>query len=302
MSSTDPTSFAVLPPLESLLPPLESLLPPLEPLLVPHTRKLKLPNGARLLASDSIFELPEKNILLKAGPGVEMSEAEAMRFVARETRIPVPEVIESYMDDDGNGYIYMSRLEGVTLGRAWEQLSPSLRLVAVTQVAAYLKELNSLRGDFYGGLWHRPCQDIFFRHLPFKDEHPLYGPYHSRQQYNEGLIKALERSTPFASLHGFDEEFINDLLNNNDERKVFSHGDLHLGNILVDESTGCITGILDWETAGFSIHGREYYEAKSRARRESWSNALDEIFDEIDRAPFESLQRLDRVLTQYTLI
>ncbi|KIJ28366.1 hypothetical protein M422DRAFT_270365 [Sphaerobolus stellatus SS14] len=31
----------------------------------------------------------------------------------------------------------------------------------------------------------------------------------------------------------------------------FSHGDLHTANILVDPATGAITGILDWEMAGF---------------------------------------------------
>jgi len=31
----------------------------------------------------------------------------------------------------------------------------------------------------------------------------------------------------------------------------FSHGDLHEGNILIDPKSGAITGIIDWESAGF---------------------------------------------------
>ncbi|KAF2214177.1 hypothetical protein CERZMDRAFT_11284, partial [Cercospora zeae-maydis SCOH1-5] len=221
-----------------------------------------------------IFALHDENIILKVGPSVEMCEAEAMRFVARETRIPVPEVIKSYMED-GNGYIFMSRLEGEPLGDCWAQLSPDLRSVVVHQLAGYLQELSSLHGDFYGALWHQPSKDIFFMHLPFRSEQVRYGPYHSRQQYNEGLIKALENSTPTASLAGLEEGLIDKLMNNNDDTKVFSHGDLQPMNVLVDKSTGRITGILDWESAGFSIRGREYYEAKARARSEAWSDALD---------------------------
>ena len=34
-------------------------------------------------------------------------------------------------------------------------------------------------------------------------------------------------------------------------RFCFSHGDLHEGNVLIDPESGAITGIIDWEAAGF---------------------------------------------------
>ncbi|KAF5353005.1 hypothetical protein D9757_014958 [Collybiopsis confluens] len=45
----------------------------------------------------------------------------------------------------------------------------------------------------------------------------------------------------------------------------FSHGDFHDGNILVDPESGSITGIIDWEAAGFrplwaEIHGVGWFE------------------------------------------
>lgn len=46
-----------------------------------------------------------------------------------------------------------------------------------------------------------------------------------------------------------------------DDCKIFSHGDFHLYNVLVDESLK-VTGIVDWQAAGFSINEWDYLEAR----------------------------------------
>ncbi|KAF9480949.1 hypothetical protein BDN70DRAFT_856012 [Pholiota conissans] len=48
----------------------------------------------------------------------------------------------------------------------------------------------------------------------------------------------------------------------------FSHGDLHEGNIFIDPTTGAITGIIDWEAAGFrplwtSLYGVGWFDEDS---------------------------------------
>jgi hypothetical protein len=59
-----------------------------------------VPNGAFDLfpreTGPRILFLPDQNRILKAGPSVKLSEAEAMQYVARCTSVPVPEVQESY--------------------------------------------------------------------------------------------------------------------------------------------------------------------------------------------------------------
>lgn len=88
-------------------------------LLLSRTGDIKVPKGVQLLfprtIGPRIFALYNENIILKVGPSIEMCEAEAMRFVARETRIPVPKVIKSYIEDR-NGYIFISKLEDKPLG------------------------------------------------------------------------------------------------------------------------------------------------------------------------------------------
>jgi len=42
------------------------------------------------------FHLPKEDRILKVGTTAKLSEAEAMRFVARETSIPVPTVHNAY--------------------------------------------------------------------------------------------------------------------------------------------------------------------------------------------------------------
>lgn len=63
-----------------------------------------------------------------------------------------------------------------------------------------------------------------------------------------------------------------------DDYNIFSHGDFHLYNILVDESLK-VTRIVDWQAAGFSINERDYLEARLRSRGDqNWIQALVEIF------------------------
>lgn len=251
-----------------------------------------------------IFLLPDNGNgkrILKAGLNPNMSEAEAMRFVAQHTSIPVPRVIDTYIFN-GRATIVMSHLSGVELARIWDTLDLVSRSSIIAQLQNIVCQLSSLRGSSYSTLWEQPCEDIFFKHFPAGQSVIPYGPFASRAEYNQGLIEALKRSNPSGKLEASDSELVCQLLQSTDEDKTFSHGDLHLGNIMVDENTATITGLMDWGAAGFSIRGREYYEAKSRARRRSWTDALDAIFPEGEKAHFELLDRLDNALIRYTFI
>jgi thiamine kinase-like enzyme len=108
-----------------------------------------------------------------------------------------------------------------------------------------MAELATLSGDFYGALWKSPFEDIFFHHFPFRNEKVQYGPYFSRQEYNTGLIAALANSRPDQTLSASEQILAERLLEIDGERIVFSHGDLHLSNIVVDDACR-ITGIVDW--------------------------------------------------------
>ncbi|KAF2765511.1 kinase-like protein [Teratosphaeria nubilosa] len=255
----------------------------------------------RVYHAPGIYTVDKTNQVLKAGSSVKLSEAEAMRFVSRTTTVPVPRVHESYILGR-NGYIFMDHVPGRPLSHVWEHLSTVHRSSLVSQLRHIVQEWGSLRGDFFGALWEKPSKDVFFIHLPFKNVEISYGPFRNRQEYNKGLIDALHNSRPEGILDDLDQHVAEQLLRLTDNTKVFSHGDLHPGNILVDEQINRITGIVDWEGAGFSVGGREYFEAKSRARDPAWSTALDEIFDEDERKHYELFKQLNQALTRYTCV
>ncbi|KAH7062606.1 kinase-like domain-containing protein [Macrophomina phaseolina] len=228
-----------------------------------------------------------------------MAEAEAMRFVASRASIPVPHVYEAY-EKEGIGYIFMSKVEGQTLVKVWKTLSEDDRAVVVNQLRGCVLPLRDLRGEFYGALWNRPCEDIFFHHLCIaKPEDQKYKHYKSRKEYNEGLVQAFHNSCPTGSLSNTDKNLAQDIITLDEECKIFSHGDFHLYNILVDESLS-VTGIIDWQGAGFSINEWDYLEAMLIARNPAWIQASAEIFPKESQVHYKTFNAFNQALVAYS--
>ncbi|KAJ4358759.1 uncharacterized protein N0V89_003343 [Didymosphaeria variabile] len=246
-----------------------------------------------------IFHLPDRGAILKVGTNVKMAEAEAMRFVSSRSSIPVPEVYEAY-EKNGLGYIYMCKVEGLELAETWSSLSDDKKAYVADQLRGYVRELLDMRGDSYGALWNQPSEDIFFSHLCLTShDDKQYGPFNSRIEYNQGLVEALTNSRPGGQLGESENSLIAKITALTEDVKIFSHGDLHLSNILVDGNCK-ITAIVDWGSAGFSIPGREYLEANLRARRPDWIKLLDDVFPEDAKAEYHILKELDRALILYS--
>lgn len=108
------------------------------------------------------------------------------------------------------------------------------------------------------GFYVGPLNDITFLSYPHQIPPQHCGPFDSERQFLEafaflgypptraddklsrwGFEKALEVYDVVAALYRQSETF------------HFAHGDLSEGNILIDPDTGVITGIVDWEMAGF---------------------------------------------------
>ncbi|CAI6334355.1 unnamed protein product [Periconia digitata] len=228
-----------------------------------------------------------------------MTEAGAMQFMSSHTSIPVPEVYEAY-EKNGLGYIYMCKVEGSQLGETWSSLSDDSKAYVADQLQGYVRALRDLRGDFYGALWNQPSQDIFFSHLCIKThDNKQYGPFKSRTENNQGLVKALVNSRPGGQLGESENSIIAKISALTEDAKVFSHGDLHLGNILVDGNCK-IMAIVDWGSAGFRIPGREYLEANLRARKPEWIELLNDVFPEDAKTEYHILKELDPTLVSYS--
>lgn len=75
------------------------------------------------------------------------------------------------------------------------------------------------------------------------------------------MVEALCNSRPSGKLSEKDEALARRIIasgkDGQGDRKVFMHGDLHQSNVMVEDNT--ITGIVDWDAAGYNIMEKEYF-------------------------------------------
>ncbi|KAF2084852.1 hypothetical protein K490DRAFT_48086 [Saccharata proteae CBS 121410] len=248
----------------------------------------------------SIWHLQDSDRILKRGPHVRVSEAEALRCVASSTHVPVPEVFGAYKKD-GMGHIFMSRASGIPLYDVLFTLDEAQVESVTTQLSEFVRSWMGLRGDYFGSMGFTACRDVFFQHCPainIPDQE--YGPFRTRTEYCSGLIDALQNSRPGRIFDADDAHLIEKIQRLGDGcGAVFCHGDLHPDNILVDDQVN-VVAILDMGVSGFSIPEREYFEAKSRARNPVWSSMIDRIIPKISDDTYALLSELERALVRYS--
>ncbi|KAK6533922.1 hypothetical protein TWF281_005266 [Arthrobotrys megalospora] len=248
--------------------------------------------------ASKVYHLPDTNTVLKVGPLVKQNEAEALRLLRSTTSIPVPQVHEFYEKND-MGFLRMSKIEGTSLANIWGKLPQEQKDKLISQLRGYIQQWQGLTSDYFGAISGRPCEDGFFTHWsPSSKKILKYGPFASRREYNAGLVEALSNSRPTGVTDIFPEDLAQRISALQGEEKVFSHGDIHPGNILIDDDA-VITGIVDWEMASFSTKDRDYFEARHRARDESWAAAIDSCFSEDNKVNYELLKELKRTLIIY---
>lgn len=210
-----------------------------------------------------------QSIILKVGHAVRMGEAEAMILVQNQTSVPVPQVFNAYCINE-IGFILMEKIPGAPLSTHWDTLPQKVKLSITEQLCDYIKQWRQLKGLFFGTVDGGPCQDIIFKH-PWENKEYEYGPYSTREEFNKGMVEALQRSRPNQKLTKKDQFFTERLLSSRsgeEQMKVFTHGDLNQSNIIIQN--GVITGIVDWGTAGYSVLAREYFCLRWTAMDPEW--------------------------------
>lgn len=156
-------------------------------------------------------------------------------------------------------YILMDYVPGQTLSRCWEDLSTAERSSVIGQIRQYVQSWRRIRGTYIGSIGGGPCMDSIFSHS-FQPCQRSYGPYTTRQAFNEGVVSALRNSRLNESQ--INHELEQKVLQTVGEAIVFTHGDLNQGNIIVSDNK---VTIVDWGEAGYSIEEREFTEAKMKA-------------------------------------
>jgi Phosphotransferase enzyme family len=234
--------------------------------------------GARLVFADS-------DMVVKFGHGVHLGEAEALHLASTRTTIVTPRLLSAYILDDV-GYIVMSYEAGEPLEKYWDRVSKAEHNRVLEQLRDYVDQMREISGDFIGGLDRSPCRDGIFEAGYGDYTSYCYGPYASEESFDEGIIQALRDRLPPKVLereNDIESNFFNSeymlyqtVRGLKNHKIVFTHADLHPGNILV-RTDGTVV-LLDWGLAGFWPEYWEFYRAmQSASWRASWDRMVEKI-------------------------
>ncbi|KAL4936945.1 hypothetical protein BDV06DRAFT_216272 [Aspergillus oleicola] len=164
-----------------------------------------------------LWSLGSQLILKDRGARHPSNEVPNVQFVENAS-IPVPDILESWEEDDGHKIILMRRVPGVPLAEVWPNLSSEEKENIARQTAESLLQLRKLQSDKIQSLDGGQICDNFL--------------FHADRDWK--LFP-----TPFAP----------GLKTRCHPRNHIHPGDLTDVNITVDK--GCLSGIIDWEHAGY---------------------------------------------------
>ena len=185
------------------------------------------------------------DLVVKSG-ALRSHEAQTLRFIARNTTIPVPKVHDIHCEDGKVVAIVMDYIPGKRLDEAWDALDYHQKLSIADELHSYVNQLRKLKGDYIGAIDRGKA--IIGQLASIEG-----GPFDSEQQFNEFILGDIVKSAPELLRH-----YAKFALMDNHEI-VFTHSDLSPRNILIEG--GRVTAILDWEYAGWYPEHWEYIQA-----------------------------------------
>jgi aminoglycoside phosphotransferase len=219
-----------------------------------------------------------KNLMLKTGPWVHLTEAATMRFVASKTSVPVPRVHCAFVRNN-QAIIVMDRIRGTSLSRAWKTLSEADRDAICEQLRTMLRELRSLPPPPDAGI--ESCVGGTLRDARITRSRPRFGPFKTAQEFHRWLRHEFQPGEHPENSEDHDWEEIRDMVEKQDgpwPPPVFTHGDLNPSNIMVRD--GRVVAIIDWEYSGWYPPYWEYTSTwYGHLVRQGWEEIIPKFLD-----------------------
>jgi len=200
-------------------------------------------------------------------------ESDIHALIQHSTTIPVPKIYREWVTTGKDGarvhHMTMQKIDGEPLYKVWAHLCPAGKQRIVNQLVDYLNQMRSITSSSVRSVRGGPLYDehgfIFHEknaaHGPFTDDFSLWLGLtsHLRQGGSRAMTIALSALHPLMP-RAFPA--------------VFTHADLHQGNILVRH--GSIAAIIDWETAGFFPRWTEYilFYPRDNSRASEFDHAV----------------------------
>lgn len=215
--------------------------------------KLALRTTARFYCKQRSCRCITSRKIVKRGPYVDLTEAASIQFIAERTSIPVPKVHCAFTSNDRT-YIVMERLPGKPILPALETMDEASQDCVLKQLKSYLDEMRALTPPHRRAVQSCASSSLYDSRIPPGTRR--FGPFATIQDFHRWLrdgfdVSGLQSSDCRAELEQmayFQDSYW--------PPPVFTHGDLDPSNILVHE--GHISGIIDWEFAGWYPHYWEY--------------------------------------------
>lgn len=214
------------------------------------------------------------NYVIKSGPKqVREAEFAALRL-AEKLGLPTPRAYEiNETSSTGNGEhnctIRMDFIEGQTLDLVWPTLSANEKIDICRQLRDILDTMRKAEwpADNIGACNGGPV------YLDRLRGYKVGGPFKNEEDLNRFIFDIWKGTA----------RPIQDALKKHQRaghRIVFSHGDLHQGNIMVKD--GKITGLIDWEVAGWYPEYWDYIQYSTDVgKNRDWTNYAKEIFSQV---------------------
>lgn len=228
----------------------------------------------RLLSKQggSVITEIDPGVVLKRGTRVTRNEEAAMRIVKEQTTVPIPELYgANYFTIQGkeHGNLLMGLVDGCTLESQWDNFGDSTKDRICREIWGFVEQLRcvappaSFSHLFQFGADGSPSRDILLRDLhdpptPIESDDALRARIYERYLHFNG---------------GSFPQYLPDHLPRS-STTVFTHGDLTPRNIMVD-SCGWITGILDWELAGWYPDYWEHANMQKPSNDQDWMKWMD---------------------------
>ncbi|KAK2611740.1 hypothetical protein N8I77_005064 [Diaporthe amygdali] len=228
-------------------------------------------NRSRRHGPGNVVVLPFNKI---AKLNVSVTEIAAMNFVRANTSIPVPEILEVHYDAKFEGFanIVMTKLAGDDLADVIQDMSDTEIKYVVKELSGYMKQLRRFDKDIggnapaIGGLGGIPGYDSRIASIPF-GPFATMADFHTYLRLREPIEDWILEPNVMA-VHGKPEGTY---------KMKLTHGDIAPRNIRVKR--GKITGLIDWEFAGWYPEYWEYtrmFFPGERPYLKNWYNAIEE--------------------------
>ena len=211
---------------------------------------------------------------VKFGASVRPTEAQAMDYVAKHTKIPVPRLLDVFKLN-GTVNIVQEFIDCPVLQDVWPQLCDEDRLGCMKELKGYLDQLRALLPpdpDVVQAIDGSGCQDLRLK------SDGVWGPFATHHEFQVYIGYEFIRRAP-EIFQGASERLAK--IQGRMWRTVFSHGDLGPHNILWNVKKKRIAAIIDWECSGWLPEYWDYCRAGTFAKLgcPSWWDLFNQVMD-----------------------